>query len=70
MCFPDILLQPYLSILKMAMAQKKYIYIYANKISVYIYIYTYTYTQYLVGGIPTPLKNDGVRQYSQLHGKS
>ena len=34
---------------------------------IYIYIYTiYTiinhYMPYLVGGIPTPLKNDGVRQ--------
>ena len=33
---------------------------------IYIYIdidiYRYRYLQYLVGGIPTPLKNDGVRQ--------
>ena len=39
-----------------------YIYIHIMVVYIMVYIYIYTYIHYLVGGIPTPLKNDGVRQ--------
>ena len=39
-----------------------YIYIYIHNGGLYNGVYIYTYIHYLVGGIPTPLKNDGVRQ--------